>query len=171
MSVLTSVQKFLAMVGGVPTQTAAATVGGAANAYQVPALGPTGQLDPTMMPTGVGADVASLATTEALAAGAQVNVWSNSGVTSARNADSTATGKPTVGFVLAAVASGAQAQVYFDGLITGLSGLTPGATYFLGAVGALVTAPPTAVGSVTQQVGTAVNATTLQFAPQMQINN
>ncbi len=168
---LTSVQKFLAIVAGIPSQISAALVGGAANAYQVPALGPTGQLDPNMMPTGVGADTASLPATEALAAGAWVNVWVNGGVTSVRNADSSATGKTANGFVLSAVASGATALVYFTGLNTGLSGLTPGVLYFLGSVGAAVTSPPTAVGSVTQQVGLAINATTIQSNIQQQINN
>jgi len=165
------VQKFLALGGGIAAQVAAALVGGAANAYQIPALGATGQLDPTMMPTGVGADTASLPATEAIAAGAWVNIWVNGGVTSVRNADSSATGKTANGFVLAAVASGGTALVYFTGLNTGLSGLTPGALYFLGSVGASVTAPPTAVGSVTQQVGVATNATTIQCNIQQQINN
>jgi hypothetical protein len=165
------VQKFLGIIAGIPSQIAATLVGGSAQAYQIPALGSTGQLDPTMMPTGVGADTASLPATEALAAGAMVSVWSNSGVTSVRNADSSAPGKTCEGFVLAAVASGAQALVYFTGLNTSQTGLTPGALYYLGSVGAIVSTPPSTTGTVTQQVGIAISATELQFNPQAQINN
>ncbi|MGX5777505.1 hypothetical protein [Methylorubrum zatmanii] len=75
---------------------------------------------------------------EALAAGAQVNLWSNGGVLSARNADASAAngGKRSDGFVIGAVSSGASATVYRSGgPNTGLSGLTVSADYYLGTGG------------------------------------
>lgn len=168
---LSSAQKFIAMVAGAFTQTAAASVGGAANAYQIPALNASGQLDQTMMPTGIGPDTTPVTASEALAAGALVNVWSNAGTPNARNADNTSTSKAAVGFVLGAVASGAQATVYMGGIVSGLSGLTPGQQYFLGTVGGVVTAAPTAAGTLTQAVGVAISATQLQFQPGLQVAN
>ncbi len=173
MATLTSVQKFLAVVAGIPTQISAALTGGAANAYQVPALNGQGQLDQTMMPTGVGPDTEVMVASEALAAGAIVNVWNNAGTQNARNADNGSVSKPAVGYSPAAVASGANATIYFSGIISGLSGLTPGATYFLGAAGAVVLAAslPTASGSLTQAVGVAISPTQLQFNPGLLIGN
>ncbi len=168
---LSAPQKFLAANNGIPTQTPAASVGGAAQAYQIPALSASGQLDQTMMPTGIGPDTAAIVASEALVAGALVNVWSNAGTPNARNADNTSISKPATGFVLGAVASGANATVYMSGIINGLSGLTPGAQYFLGAAGGAVEAAPTAPGTLTQLVGTAISATQIQFSPGTQIAN
>ena len=80
-------------------------------------------------------------------------------------ADANAVAKAAVGFVLASVANAATGTVYFEGSITGLTGLTPGATYFLSgaATGAITTTIPTAAGSIVQQVGVATSATTLTF--------
>lgn len=77
-------------------------------------------------------------------------------------ADSTAEGKEAIGFTLAAVASGAAANWYNTGTITGLAGLTPGAPYFMNAAGAIGAAPSTA-GNVVLRVGVALSATTLLF--------
>lgn len=55
--------------------------------------------------------------------------------------------------------------VQTSGNVTVFTGLTPGATYFLGQAGALVAPPlPTSVVYV-QQLGTAASADTLHFAP------
>lgn len=49
-----------------------------------------GTLDPSLMPTGIGADTASIVASEALAAGDFVNVWSDVGVAKVRKADAAA---------------------------------------------------------------------------------
>jgi hypothetical protein len=169
---LTSVRKFLANIAGIDTLVSAALIGGANSAYEVAALNSAGVFDVTMLPAGLNVDAQSLPATEAIAAGALVNVWSSGGVPSARNADNTSTGKPAVGFASAAIASGSSGTITYAGIITGLTGLTPGAPYFLGTAGALVLAAalPTAAGTVIQAVGIALSATTLQFNAQPQIN-
>ena len=80
---------------------------------------------------------------------------------------STATGgKKLDGFVIAAVASGASATVYRNGLNTGLSGLTPGADYYLGTTAGTFTAtPPSAAGQTLQYAGKAITATSLDVQP------
>jgi hypothetical protein len=108
----------------------------------------------------------TLPTNENLAAGALCNIWDDAGVATLRNADQTTTGKTADVFVVAATTSPASATAYPPGsIVTGLSGLTPGTLYFLGAAGAVTATPPTTTGYTVQQVGKALSATTLLFAP------
>lgn len=125
---------------------------------------PDGTLDPSIMPTGIGADVKNMPASEALAANALVNVWNDAGTVKARNADATAEGKEATGFVKAAVASGATAAVYFEGRVSGLSGLTPGARQYLSTTpGQFTAAAPSTAGNVVQWLGDAISATEVDF--------
>lgn len=66
------------------------------------------------------------------------------------------------GFVEGAISSGASGTVVIgDGMLNALSGLTPGATYFLGNTGAVTTSAPTTAGHILQKVGVAKSATEL----------
>lgn len=127
----------------------------------------TGRLDPSIMPVGVAADTQSVVTSEALAAGDLVNIWNDAGTEKVRKADATAEGKEIHGFVLSAFGLGATALVYGEGKITGLTGLTPGAYYYLSETtpGALVAAEPSGAGNVSQLAGWAASATVLNFEP------
>jgi hypothetical protein len=159
---------FISWVGGQLKLLTASLLGGAGNANTIPQLNASGQLDLTMMPNGIGPNTAVIAASEAIAAGALVNVYTNAGAVAVRNADNSNTAKSANGFVLAAFASAANATVYLTGQITGLTGLTPGATYYLGTVGTPILAAnlPTTTGTLLQQVGVALSATILEFAPQ-----
>jgi hypothetical protein len=110
----------------------------------------------------------SLTASEALTAGQVVNIWSSSGA-KVRKANATDDSKPAHGFVLANVSSSATATVYLPGqVITGLSSLTPGATYYLDTTGGAVTATqPSTSGNLVQRVGMALSATTLLFQPEI----
>lgn len=126
----------------------------------------SGQLDPSVMPTGIGADTVSLPASEALASGDMVNVWNDAGTAKVRKADATAEGKEAHGFVLAAVASLATASVYLEGRVTGLTSKTPGARQYLSTTpGALTETPPAANGNVVQYIGQAMGATSVNFEP------
>lgn len=143
-----------------PTVINASTTG---NSKVVMTL-PDGTLDPSIMPTGIGADVKNMPASEALAANALVNVWNDAGTVKARNADATTEGKEATGFVKAAVASGATAAVYFEGRVSGLSGLTPGARQYLSTTAGQFTATaPSTAGNVVQWLGDAVSATEVDF--------
>ena len=110
-------------------------------------------------------DVLIVIASENISAGDLVNIWNNSGVANARRADASVSGKQAHGFVLASVSQGANATVYFEGAVTGLSGMTPGATQFLSdsvAGGHTETAPVTA-GHYMQVVGTARGVTIMDF--------
>ena len=126
-----------------------------------------GTIDESVLPTGIGADVKNVVASEALAAGDLVNIWNDAGTEKVRKADATAEGKEAVGFVKASFASAATAAVYFEGRITGLSGLTPGARQYLStaSAGQVTASAPSSAGNVVQFVGVAVSATEIDFEP------
>lgn len=144
------------------------TSSGGADAGKIPALNASGVLDATLLPPGIGSASQVFPTSEALAAGALVNIADVSGTPTARNANATDATKPATGFVLAAVTQPANATVYFPGqIVTGVSGLTIGAPVFLSAAtpGAVTSTAPSAAGNLVQQVGYALSATSFVFQP------
>jgi hypothetical protein len=156
-------KKFLRLIGGVITEVfGVQSSAGAANAGDVVALDDTGRIDNSMMPIGIGADTAVIASSESLAAGDWVNVWDSSGA-KVRKADGTTAGKEVHGFVLAAVSSGANATVYFEGTNTQVTGQTPGPVYLQTTAGQGGATVPSASGNVVQQIGVAVSATAVNF--------
>jgi hypothetical protein len=159
--------KYIAMIAGLLTEVAASqTSAGAGDAGKIPALDAAGKLDTTFMPTGVGADTASITTSEALAAGDLVNIHNSTGA-KARKADASVSGKEAHGFVLSAAGSGASATVYFEGTNTQVTGLTPGVQFLSAATPGLATGTaPSTAGNVVQRVGFATSATALNFQSQ-----
>lgn len=147
---------------------------GATDANKLVALNSAGQVDMTMLPTNIGPDVKLVIASENLAAGDMVNVFNDSGTLKARKADASQAnaGYRAHGFVLASVtANGSNtASVYVEGIVTGLSSLTPGATYFLsGTAGAITTTAPTTAGHCVQEVGVALSDTELAFEAQQPV--
>lgn len=149
-------------------QVPATPLGGAGNGEKIVSTGVSGVLDVSLFPAGIGANIISVPASEALSAGAVVNLYSNAGATNARNADGSVAsgGKQVSGFVISSVASSATAMVYRNGLNTGVTGLTPGADYYLGLTpGTIVTTAPTGAGQTQQYVGTAITATSIDIQP------
>lgn len=139
--------------------TGKSTSAGAGDAGEFVTLGGTGKLDPSVLPNGVGADASTLVAGEALVAGDFVYISVTSTVL---KADATTIAKQAVGYVLSAVANGANATVFFDETNSALSGLTPGAHYFLSTTAGQVTLTPTiTAGQICQKVGTAITATSM----------
>ncbi|NTV26670.1 MAG: hypothetical protein HGB01_10755 [Chlorobiaceae bacterium] len=162
-------QKFLSIVNGVKTLLQAITSSaGAADAGKMVALDDAGRLDNSMMPVGIGADTKAIVASENLSAGDFVNVYNDSGTPKVRKADATTAGKECNGFVLAAVTSGQNATVYFEGTNTQRTGLTIGTRYVLGTTAGGIVAKasaPSATGNVQQEVGVAISATEISFEP------
>ncbi|WP_312305576.1 hypothetical protein [Pulveribacter sp.] len=157
-------KKLLRLVGGVMTEVfGIQSSAGAANAGDIPALDESGRIDASMMPVGIGADVANIPASEGLAAGDFVNVWNDSGAAKVRKADATVAGKDAHGFVLAAVASGANATVYFEGTNTQVTGQVAGNVFLQTTAGKGGATVPSAAGNVAQQVGIATSATSVNF--------
>lgn len=156
-------QKFFRNLSGTMTELAAVqTSAGAGDAGKIAALDAAGRFDSSMMPTGIGADTASIATSENLASGDLVNVYNVAGTATARKADAT-TDKRAHGFVLAASTSPAAAVVYFEGTNTGVTGLTPGDLYLSTTPGLATSTAPSAAGNIVQHIGIATSATSMNF--------
>jgi hypothetical protein len=136
---------------------------GAGDSGKIPALDGTGKLDNSFMPVGIGADTAAIATSETLVAGNLVNIWNNTGTANVRKADATVVGKEAHGFVLAGFTHPTTATVYFEGSVTGLTGLTPGKQFLNTTAGGTTVTAPSASGNVVQVVGFAVSATVMNF--------
>ena len=143
--------------------SAIAASAGAPDANKLVGTGADGKLDVSLLPNGVGQDVQSFVASEAISGGALINIHAGG----MRNADATAEGREANGFVLAGVANGASGNVYFDGTISGLAGLTVGSRYYMSETAGELTAVPVAgTGKVDQCVGIATSATTLSFEPE-----
>lgn len=161
-------QRFLAFVGNkISEVVASVTSAGAGDAGKLVAFGNDGKLDISVFPAGVGADTATLTASEALTAGAFINVWNNAGTPSVRNADGSAGangGKPADGFVLVGAAASSQVLVYFAGINTSVTGQVAGPVYLSATTaGGTANTGATAAGQTFQQVGTALSATSIQF--------
>jgi hypothetical protein len=162
--------KYLAMVAGLITEIAGlVTSAGAGDAGKIVALDSSGKLDTSLMPTGVGADTAAIATSESLAAGDLVNVFNSTGA-KVRKADSSVSGKEAHGFVLAVFTHPTTATVYFEGSNTQVTGLTPGVQYLDPAnPGKSTNTAPTTAGQVVQRVGFATAAAVLNFQSEVPV--
>ena len=160
-------RNFIARVAGKFRQVAALVVStGAPDADKIVATGPDGRLDASVLPVGIGVKITVAPAAEALGAGALVNLYSDAGVLKARLADNS-NGRAADGFVRTATASAAEAEVYaLDEVNAELSGLTPGAEYWLGTAGGVTATPLDAAdainaGRMDQYVGKAKSATEL----------
>lgn len=98
-----------------------------------------------------------LTASETLTAGDFINI----GVGGVRRATNDDTSKQAHGFVTASYVADDIVDVFYGGLNTGVSGLTPGSRYFLGTTGGETTTPPTSPGQISQEVGVAVTSTAI----------
>lgn len=156
--------KYIALVGGVKKEVEAEAIGGSTEkAGKIPALDAAGRIPESMMPVGIGADVYVGAAAEILAANTPFVYIKADGEIASAVASSG--GNPTIGFILDNFSVAADATVYFEGRVTGLSGLTPGARYYLSDTvpGGVTATPVSGAGKLHQYLGKAVTATTIAF--------
>jgi hypothetical protein len=112
--------------------------------------------------------------TETIVQGALVNLYASSGQLWVRNASATDGTKQCDGFCSQSggIPNGTVGEIILgDGMIQGLSGLTPGGRYYLStAPGSMTLVPPSAPGNLQQSIGIAVTANALKFwtGPQVQ---
>lgn len=144
------------------SEVRATQVGGAGAEEKIPALDSAGRLAASMMPTGIAPEVKIGNAFEAIAANALVYIKADGTVA---NATAAAGGKYAKGWSQAAVSIGQPVTVQFEGTMTGLSGLTIDATYFLSSTvaGGLTATGPTGSGTLWQEIGTAISATEINF--------
>ena len=154
--------KFLKNLNGdLAEQEVIVSSSGVSSAGKIFGLDSTGKIDLTFMPVGIGANTSSILASENLAAGEFVNIYNNSGVANVRKADATTNGKEAHGFVLTNVTAGQNANVYFEGVNTQVTGAIPGPVFLSTAAGQFVSTAPTGSGNVVQKLGIAISATTI----------
>lgn len=142
---------------------------GAGDSGKLVALDGSGKIDSTMMPTGIGADTASVTASEDLAAGDYVNIYDATGA-KCRKADASTVGKEAHGFVLAAVSNGNAATIYFEGTNTQVTGQTPGPVFLSATTPGLgASSAPSSSGNVVQRIGFAIGTTAVNFQSQVPI--
>lgn len=151
--------------GGIEEFATTDSSAGAGNAGDIVALDSSGKLAVNMLPPGVGPAVKSMVASEAITAPALVNIWNDAGTPKIRKADA-ATARQANGFIIASVALSASVDVYFEGEVSGLSGLTAGRVWLSATVpGGVQATIPTTAGHIAQSVGWATSATTIDFEP------
>jgi hypothetical protein len=86
-------------------------------------------------------------------------------------ADAVATCTNNLWMATAVIGAGSTGVFQEDGVVTGLSGLTPGAIYYLSAAtaGAMTVTPPSTTGQYVVRLGTALSATEFMFSPERAI--
>jgi len=148
-------------VGNLEQEASVDVSAGAGDATKIVALDANGLISRTMIPT---TPARTFTASEAIAAGAFVNIWDSTG-TKVRNADASGgVAKGADGVAVSAISNAASGIIDLDDLIIGgLVGLTVGAYYFLDAVtpGAITATPPTTAGHIVQKVGKAISTTEL----------
>lgn len=151
---------------GIAETTAINTSTGAGDANKIVATGSDGRIHSSLMPVGIGAETKSITASESLSAGDLVNLWNDGGTVKCRKADAS-NARQAHGFVLSPVSANASATVYFEGTVTGLTGLVAGARYCLSATtpGGVTTTIPTTAGQIYQPIGYAISTTELTFEP------
>ncbi len=156
--------KYLANSSGAVTEVQAVQASaGAGDAGKIPALDAAGKFDTSMMPTGIAADTALIQASENLAAGDYVNVHNVAGAFRVRKADATTSGKEAHGFVLAAVTSGQNGTVYFEGSNSGVTSQTPGVVFLSTTAGTGTATAPSGSGNIVQRIGFATAAANVNF--------
>lgn len=127
----------------------------------------TGKLDPSVMPSGIGADNITATCSDNLSPGNLVNLWVDGGVLKARKANASL-GYRASGFVLDAGSVGNTIQVSMEGSMVGLGAIVPGLPYFLSesTPGTHSDSPPTSSDFILQEIGTGRSLDSISFEPQ-----
>lgn len=161
--------KYTAFLNGIWQQVAGlVTSTGASDAGKLIETGSDGKIDPSLMPPGIAANQKIANANGGIAIRDLVYIESAGTIAKASAASG---GKPAQGWALATVTTGQPVAMQTEGVITGLSGLTPGAEYFLSDAtpGQLMISPGPAsnlTGKFAQSLGYALSATELDWNPQ-----
>lgn len=100
---------------------------------------------------------------ESIAAGNLIYIRTDGKVA---NANATASGSEAIGFVTQAYNAGDTVTYFNYGIMSGLSGLTVGAPYYMGTLAGGIASGngvPSNAGNVLRQIGTAISTTQIAF--------
>jgi hypothetical protein len=121
-------------------------------------------------PGAIGGNTVSVITSEAIAYGAAVNLYSNAGVITARNANSSVSGKQVNGFCTSTsgISSGSTGFICLGAMLLQIpsASLTLGSNYWLApTAGGIQTTADTTAGHIEQYVGIALSSTSIFVKP------
>lgn len=137
---------------------------GATDSGKIPALDAEGKIPISML-----RDVAITTMTayETLDGGDLINVFYDVDTPKVRKASGAVSGKECDGFVIVGASAETNVDVFFEGVVSGLTDLTPGARYYLSAStpGQVTDTPPSASPNVIQYIGRAISTTEIAFEP------
>jgi len=153
-----------ATTGQITEKLSADLSAGAGDAGRIVALNAQGEIDSSMLPE-IGS--AAVVAGEDLAAWDVVEVYNDAGTPKARKS-SAASGTPrsAVAFTKTAILTGVTGKVYFEGVLSGQVGLTPGARQYLSETfGAITATPIVGAAKLHQFIGKAISATEVDFDP------
>lgn len=106
----------------------------------------------------------TITTTDTLAAGDFVNVYNSGSGDRVRKAIATGFASQAHGFVLAGASIGTGADVYFSGLNSSVSGVSPGSQYLSASIAGTATViPPSTSGNIVQRIGVGTSSTSIYF--------
>lgn len=157
--------KFLSLLTGRVSEVQPVTTSaGAADATKMIQLDANGLLDASLMPSGIVADQDTANANGTISA--RDLVYKEAAGTIAR-ASAAAAGNQAMGWATSSVTTGQPVVMQLEGKITGLTGLTAGARYYLSdsTPGGLTATPVTGSGKLSQYVGSALSTTVLNFEP------
>jgi hypothetical protein len=142
--------------------TATAQSAGVGNAGDIVALDDDGKISETMLRE---SEVISREASEAIANNAVVNIFDDTSVAKARNADASAFATRAMGFAInGPYVATDQVEIIAEGKLGGFVGLTIGEPVFLSETpGAITQTPPTTSGAVWQKLGEATSATEIRI--------
>jgi hypothetical protein len=135
---------------------------GAGDAGKIVQLDASGKISSTMINSAGNANSKVMTTSEALTSGNWINIHDVGGNPRVRKADA-ATGKEAMGFVLESPGSGGTCTVYFEGENTGVIGMVAGPVYLSATPGAGQATSPTGAGVISQVIGVATSATSVNY--------
>ena len=105
-----------------------------------------------------------LQASEAISANSIVNIWNDGGFARIRKADASGgVAKQADGIIIKSVDMYEYVDVYYSGILTGLSGLIIGNKYYLNTAGGVTITPPTTSGYITQYIGKAISDTEILY--------
>jgi hypothetical protein len=158
--------KNLALVSGRISEVLGLTSSsGAGDAGKFVQTDSDGRLNSSLMPPGITADQKTGLASGTVTAKDLVAIELTTGAITRASAASG--GNQASGFAQAGAANGASVTAQLEGIITGLTGLTPGARYYLSdsTPGGITATPVSGTGKIHQYVGQALSATELNFEP------
>lgn len=148
--------------GDLGVETAIQTSAGAGDADKIPATGADGKLDLSFLPDAV-QPVAHTGVFGATVAAGKFIYTDDADSYKVKTATNAGLDTKADGFVMVGGDADDAATYYNGGKVTGLTGITANADYYLDTAGGFTITQPTAAGSIVQRVAVGIDTTSLEI--------